>query len=293
MARILVTGAGGLPGRELVRELLLRGFSVIAASRKELDVSDADCTAGAVADTGAGAVVNCAAYTDVDLAESEAEQAWTSNVLGPRNLADICSARSIPLIQLSTAYVFGNSTGEPRREEERTAPEGVYARTMLEGELAVRKNRGPYIIVRTSGLFGSGSGFVNSLLNLAKVREEVPVACDLFLNPTPARALAAALAQLCTMVLNPAFESWGIYHFAGTPSCNWSGFAEMVFKTALECGILEHEVRVRELRSASFSGTAFRPRDARLDCRKMQEVLGISMPHWHDYLREALGGEQD
>lgn len=292
MVRILVTGASGRLGRELVKELLLQDFSVIAASRQELDICDADCTAGAVADTGVKVVVNCAGFTDVDRAEKDAQQAWASNALGPGNLAAVCGALKIPLIQLSSAYVFGSSTGEPRREHERMVPEGVFAKTMLQGEMAVRKSQAPYLIVRTSALFGGGGDFIEQLLAKARERKVVPVPGDLLLNPTPLKALAVVLVKLCILSLNQDFQSWGIYHFAGMPSCSWSGFAQMVFNTARECGILDHAIKVREVTSVSFPGMAFRPRDARLDCRKMQQVLGISMPNWQEYLKDALSVEQ-
>ena len=289
MALIFLTGAHGQVGQEVELALLKAGHRVVSATRRTLDITKADHVLSAIADSKAEAVINAAAYTNVEKAEDENALAYNVNALGARNLARACAQVGIPLIHLSTDYVFSDHKHQPHREDDPTNAECAYGKGKLDGENLIIASGCKYLIVRTSWLFGRfGRNFVKIMLTMAQERSELAVVCDQIGNPTPVRPLAEALVKLTQLTLDPDFSAYGIYHFGGYQPTTWDEFARAVFAQARQMKVLPHPVNVISISSSDFKSKAQRPQDSRLDCTKIQEVLGISVPYWPDYLSEVI-----
>ncbi|MDY6321564.1 MAG: dTDP-4-dehydrorhamnose reductase [Succinivibrio sp.] len=293
MRRILLTGAKGQLGRECDEALLRAGFAVIAADHQSLDITSLQAVESAFEAAKPDAVINCAAYTKVDLAEDEEEKALAANAAGPGNLAECCARAGVPLLHVSTDYVFDSPLNAPHKEDEPPRAGCAYGRTKLEGErLIAAKADCHYLIVRAGGLFGRyGNNFPKVMLRHALKDPQLRVVGDQRLTPAPARALAEALVRMLQSSLTEQFDGWGIYHFPGLPSVSWYDFACAVLACARKCGLLGRDVPVSKITSAEYPVKAKRPSDSRLASEKIQKVFGISLPDWHDYLEETLRGE--
>jgi dTDP-4-dehydrorhamnose reductase len=247
--RLLVTGAGGMLGQDVVRAA--RGHEVVALARRDLDVTDAAAVEAAIGDTAPHAVVNCAAWTDVDGAESDPQGAHAVNAAGPNHLARTCAAGGARLVHVSTDYVFdGERTpdSEPYVESDQTGPRSAYGASKLAGEQAVAAAGGSHAIVRSSWLFGDGgSNFVTTMLQLGAERSEVTVVDDQIGCPTATVQLARALVDLAG---SPA---QGIFHVAGGGRCSWYQLAVEVFRIA------QRDCRVVPCTTADMPRPARRP----------------------------------
>jgi dTDP-4-dehydrorhamnose reductase len=273
--RLLVTGAGGMLGRAVVDAATRLGHDVRAASRAELDVTDAEATRLALAAAGAHAVVNCAAYTDVDGAESDRARAEAVNALGAENVAAAAQRIGALIVHVSTDYVFDGSKREPWLESDAAGPLGVYGETKLAGERAVAAANPAHAIVRTAWLFGAGGrNFVDTMLALGAQREEVSVVTDQVGCPTWTGHLAGALVELAE---RPA--ETGIHHIAAAGSCSWNELALEVFERAgIDC-------RVLPATSAQFARPAARPAYSVLGSERPRPLL---LPRWQDGVAEYL-----
>lgn len=289
MAQILVTGAHGQVGREVELALLQAGHRVVAAPHSALDITKPDHVLSAVLDSKVDAVINAAAYANVEKAEDESSLAYSANALGPRNLARACAQAGIPLIHVSTDYVFSDRKHAPHQEDDPTHAECIYGKSKLDGENMIMAAGCKYLIVRTSWLFGRfGRNFVKIMLTMAQERRELAVVNDQLGNPTPVRPLAEALVKMTECALDPDFSAWGIYHYCGYQPTSWDEFARAVFAEAQRMEVLPHEVNVLSISSSDFKSKAKRPQDSRLDCTKIQEVFGLTIPYWPDYLGEVI-----
>ncbi len=235
--RILVTGAGGMLGRDVVHAARDRGHEVVALARRELDVTDARAVEAAIGDarvSGGDVIVNCAAWTDVDGAESDAGGARAVNADGAGNLARTAAAAGARLVHVSTDYVFDGRKDAPYVESDPTGPQSVYGATKLAGEQAVADAGGSHAIVRSSWLFGTGGrNFVETMLSLGSTRDEVSVVTDQVGCPTPTPQLARALVEIA------AGSEQGVLHVAGGGHCSWHDFAAEIFRLAkLDCRVL-------------------------------------------------------
>ncbi|MCR5536110.1 MAG: dTDP-4-dehydrorhamnose reductase [Succinivibrio sp.] len=289
MERILVTGAHGQLGREVVEALLHKGHQVIATSHQELAVEDEDCVRGAVCNTDVKLVINCAAYTKVDKAEQEAKLCERINADGPRNLARACAEAQIPLIHVSTDYVLDTETGSAHREEEQPQAHCVYGRTKLLGEQYIQKTACSAFIFRISWVFGRyGQNFVKTMLRLAATHPQLRIVCDELGAPTPARAFAEFLASIAESVARRDERHYGIYHYCGTPYCTWAEFAREIFTAAKDEGLLENIPLVQEITAKEYGAQAQRPHDSRLNTDKIVRTFNLQLPDWHAYLSETL-----
>ncbi len=287
--RFLLTGAGGQVGREVVRWAGRRGMSVRALERAELDVSDAGQVRDAIASTdGLTAVLNTAAYTEVDTAESEPERAYLVNARAAEVLAEFAGLAGVPLVHVSTDYVFDGDGDTTYREDDEPHPLNVYGESKLAGERAVRDTLARHVIIRTSWIFSAHRrNFVKTMLRLAEERDELRIVCDEEGCPTGAGQLAHTLLSIGRMVSTPSFEAWGTYHYAGRPSITRSDYARAIFTASGGTPGLP-SARVLDIGSDEYESAARRPRRAILDCRRIQSELGIHPPEWRPYLSVVL-----
>lgn len=285
--KILITGAGGQVGTELVRAASPAGHEVIGMTHAALDIADARAVIEVVESGNPDVVVNAAAYTAVDKAESDAQTAFAVNRDGPANLAATCAETGARLIQISTDYVFDGSQSAPYAEDDPTEPASVYGRSKLAGEDAIRAALPEHIIIRAGWIFGAyGHNFVKTMLRLGAERDDLGVVADQRGGPTPAADLANALVSVVSSLGRSS--SWGTYHYQGKPETTWHGFAEAIFSRAVEKGLLARAPEVGRLTTAEYPLPAPRPANGVLDCSKWHDTFGIALPDWRDGLGHVL-----
>jgi len=287
--RVLVTGARGMLGRELEPRLEQAGFAVLGPARASLDITLREEVLTALDRHRPGLVINCAAYTRVDQAESEAELAFAVNREGARHLAEACRGLGIPLVHLSTDYVFDGRSPQPYREEDPARPLNVYGLSKWEGEEMVRRELPRHLIVRTSWLYGAhGRNFVKTILRLGRQQEEIRVVADQTGCPTWAGDLAAALTSMAERIQEaPGGVSWGTYHFCGAGHTTWYGLAqEILARQRLQESW--RALRLVPITTAEYPTAARRPGWTVLDCRKVTATFGITPPPWQQGVAAVL-----
>lgn len=274
---ILVFGKNGQVGSALSR---LPG--VIALDRGQADLCDAGACARIIARTHARAVINAAAYTAVDRAETETDQAHLINAIAPGVLARAAAQRGLPFVHLSTDYVFDGSGSAAWRPGDRPAPLGVYGASKLAGERAVKDAGGRYVILRTSWVFSeTGGNFVKTMLRLAAQNTRLNVVCDQRGGPTSARSIAqACLKAVDGLDKNPGLP--GVYHFSGAPETSWADFARAIFDQA---GVT---VQVQDIPSSDYPTPAKRPINSVLNNDDFLNRFDIQRPDWRADLAVVL-----
>jgi dTDP-4-dehydrorhamnose reductase len=288
---ILLTGASGQVGRAVVKLAAADGRAVRGFDRAGLDVADPEQVSAMLYRERPLAVINTAAYTAVDRAEAEPERAFAVNVMGPRMLAEGCSAAGIPLLHVSTDFVFdgmtpGSGADGAYREDDPVNPLSVYGRTKWEGEDAVRHQLDRHMIVRTAWVFAPDTrNFVTTIAGHAMEREVLRVVNDQRGNPTPAAAVARALLDLLGLA-QEGHEPWGTYHFAGEPAVTRHELALQVV-TELQKSGRGRCKRVEPVPTSAFPTPAVRPADAALDMSRIRG-WGIEPPDWHPAVRDAV-----
>ncbi|VVO90012.1 dTDP-4-dehydrorhamnose reductase [Pseudomonas fluorescens] len=286
--RVLVTGAQGQLGHELMRSAPL-GFDIVGMGSAELDLSDAERVAMLVAELQPQMIINAAAYTAVDKAESETERAWAVNRDGVAHLAVAAERLSIPLLHISTDYVFAGDAHEPYRECDATGPTGVYGASKLGGELELAAKCSRYMILRTSWVFAAqGNNFVKTMLRLGRERDQLGVVADQQGCPTSAASIARALWTLAMQYRDQGSLHWGTYHFSGAPACTWHEFALEIFRQGHQHGLITKIPQVRGINSADYPTPAKRPAWSVMDCSKLRETQGIAQSDWRQELTDVL-----
>ncbi|GLK65206.1 MULTISPECIES: dTDP-4-dehydrorhamnose reductase [Paracoccus] len=278
MKGLLVFGRTGQVATELARLVPEARF----LGRDQADLTDPQACAAAIRTSGCAAVLNAAAYTAVDRAESEPDLARAINAEAPVAMARAAAELGVPFLHISTDYVFDGSGERPWDETDPTGPLGVYGATKLAGEVGVAGAGAQWAVMRTSWVFSAhGANFVKTMLRLGAEREELRVVADQHGGPTPAGDIAAAcLAMLDTMRADPA--RGGIYHFAGAPDASWAGFArEIMTQAGLSC-------RVTEIATSDYPTPARRPANSRLNCAAISRDFGINRPDWRAGLAKVL-----
>lgn len=275
--RILVTGASGQLGYDVERELERRGIEHLGTSSRELDITDREAVEHLMQSYRPDAVIHCAAYTKVDLAEDEPERCWAVNADGTRNLAAACRETGAKLLYISTDYVFPG-TGERSYETgDPTGPVNTYGRSKLAGELAVQSLLEKYFIVRISWVFGkNGNNFVKTMLRLAETKAELSVVCDQIGSPTYTADLAPLL---CDMVQT---ERYGVYHATNEGTCAWSEFAEAIFELA------GRQVVVHPIPTSAYPTRAARPLNSRMSKECLHSNGFQELPEWKNALARYL-----
>ena len=230
--KLLVLGAGGQVGHELRRLAWPADYHVAAFDRAGVDITQGEAVAAAFERERPDIVINAAAYTAVDRAETEPDVAWAGNCTGPGHLAAACHAAGIPLIHISTDYVFDGSKQGPYREDDPVNPLGVYGRSKEAGDRAVREALPEHVILRTAWVYSAhGHNFVKTMLRVAAERPVLRVVADQIGSPTSAADIAGAIAAIVRRVA-AGDRHWGTYHFAGGGAVTWHGFAEAIFELA-------------------------------------------------------------
>jgi len=285
--KLLVLGAGGQVGRELSRLTWPADYRVATFDRAEVDITRKDAVTAAFDRERPDIVINAAAYTAVDRAESEPDAAWAGNCAGPGHLAASCHAAGIPLIHISTDYVFDGSKQGPYREADPVDPLGVYGRSKEAGDRAVREVLPEHVILRTAWVYSAhGHNFVKTMLRVAAERPVLRVVADQIGSPTSAADIAGAIAAIVRRVA-AGDRHWGTYHFAGGGAVTWHGFAEAIFELA--AAWRGAPPKVEAIATADYPTPARRPANSVLDCRHIGEVFGIVPRPWREALAEVIG----
>ncbi|MFH2124425.1 MAG: dTDP-4-dehydrorhamnose reductase [Pseudomonadota bacterium] len=287
---ILLTGANGQVGYEVTRLARERGCALTALTRRQLDIGDGEAVEQIISQLHPSLVINAAAYTAVDKAEQDVEAAMRANRQGPANLAASCRNHQIPLIHLSTDYVFDGCKAGAYDEDDPVAPTGVYGLSKWEGEEEIRTRLRQHLILRVSWVFGPhGHNFVKTMLRLAAERDELRVVADQRGCPTCATHIAEALLTLAGKIREGIDDTtWGTYHFCGLPETTWHGFAETIIKEACNFGLLYHVIPIHPIATSDYPTPARRPQNSVLDCHKIMRTFDMSPPNWQEGLTAML-----
>jgi dTDP-4-dehydrorhamnose reductase len=277
MTDLLVFGRMGQVARELQNLA-----PVLSLGREGADLSRPGACAGAIHAYRPRAVINAAAYTAVDQAEEEEALATLINGAAPTEMAVTCAMLNIPLVHISTDYVFSGIGNAPWAPEDAMSPVNAYGRSKLEGEEGIRASGATHAILRTSWVFSAhGANFVKTMLRLSDTRDQISVVDEQIGGPTPARAIAAACLNIAQQLLDAPDKS-GTYHFSGAPDVSWCSFARAIFAAACR------STRVQGIPTSAYPTPAARPLDSRLECSATTSVFGLARPDWQAGLKECL-----
>ena len=278
--KILITGARGQLGLELTKQLSKDNkYELILTDRENLNIVDVDNVNEVILSNKPDVVINCAAHTAVDLCETDIENAYKINAIGPRNLAIACEKVGAKFVQVSTDYVFDGKGQRPYREDDGTCPNSIYGTSKLMGENFTKEFCSKYFIVRTAWLYGEGNNFVRTMIKLSETNKELNVVNDQFGSPTSTVDLAKAIIDLIHT------EHYGTYHGTCEGQCSWYDFAKKIFE------INNIDIKVNPVTSDEFKRPAPRPAYSVLD-NFMFKLVGLnSFRNWEDSLREYLNNE--
>ncbi len=284
---ILLFGAAGQLGQEVLAQAAAQGRAIVGLTRPQVDICDVSAVARHIDEIHPRLVVNAAAYTAVDKAESEAETAWLANVAGAANVARAAAAANVPLVHLSTDYVFDGGKRGPYVESDPVAPLGVYGRTKAEGEAAVRAAASRHIILRTAWVYGRfGHNFLKTIVRLAGERPELRVVADQTGCPTATQDLAAAVFAIDQTLREGAAVDWGIYHFAGPEATSWHGFAEAI--VAAQAQWTGVRPPVTAISTEDYPTPARRPPNSQLDSGRFAAAFGYKAISWRTRVAETV-----
>jgi len=288
MNQILVSGANGQVGYELVKLGPRYDFEILGCDRSNFDITSTESIFSALENNKPDLIINAAAYTNVDKAEMNSEAAYLSNQHGVFNLANACVKLNIPLFHISTDYVFDGTKDNPYIETDPVSPISVYGKSKLAGESAIRKILKKHLILRTSWVFSErGNNFLKTILNLADKKKEIQVVQDQFGGPTSASSIANILLRLSKMASNKSF-TWGTYHFCQSPYVSWYDFAKYILANAHEIGLLDNNLEILPILSKNYPYVAQRPRNSTLSNIKLFEDFGIETQSWKNDVKEII-----
>lgn len=278
---VLVFGKSGQ-----VAQALQPYDNVLCLGRNQADLTSCDIET-IIKDHAPDAVINAAAYTAVDKAETEEATAQALNGTAPGVMARTCAALDIPFVHISTDYVFAGDGETPHHPDAPIAPQNAYGRSKRLGEEAVLEAGGRFVILRTSWVFSAtGANFLKTMLRLGRDRDELSIVADQIGGPTPATKIAEACMQIATALRTEPRKS-GVYHFAGTPAVSWADFARAIFDAA---GL---RVAVHDIPSAQYPTPAARPLNSRLDCSTVTDQFGIECPRWDSSVSQIVNQLKD
>ncbi|MBQ8015852.1 MAG: dTDP-4-dehydrorhamnose reductase [Clostridia bacterium] len=275
--KIIVTGSKGQLGTDVISELSKNDIDFIGADLPELDITDADAVEKLISESHADAVIHCAAFTNVDLAESERETCKKINLDGTANIARSCANHGIKLLYLSTDYVFGGCGETPFETDSQTDPCNYYGETKLAGEKSVAQICPKHFIVRISWVFGeNGKNFVKTMLRLAETKDEIAVVNDQIGSPTYTKDLSVLL---CEMIKT---EKYGTYHATNEGFCSWAEFAAEIMRLS------GAKTKIIPIPGSEYKSVAARPANSRLSKKSLDENGFCRLPHWQNALERNL-----
>lgn len=282
--RILVTGKSGQVSQSLQALAGKNGCEIVTIGRPEIDFENPDNLGAIIIEKAPDVVISAAAYTMVDKAETEIETAQKINAEAPAIIATACKMLDIPLLHLSTDYVFSGEKNGAYNENDLPNPQTIYGKTKLDGEIAIKDIHPNHAILRTSWVYSPfGKNFVKTMLWLGQKQSEISVVANQFGCPTYSIDIANALFSIAKQLKqSDANELRGIFHLAGSSDTNWADFAKIIFDYS------NMDVKVKAIPSKDYPTPARRPTNSRLDCNKLHEIYGIKLPLWQDSLKDCL-----
>lgn len=285
MQSILLFGAGGQLGRELAVRAERQRAWVRGLTRSDADIADPETVARSIAQAAPALVVNAAAYTKVDDAEIEPDAAFRSNATGPAVLAAACRAAKIPLLHISTDYVFDGAKPAAYGEDDPIAPLGLYGRSKAAGETAVRTALAEHVILRTSWVYGEyGTNFLKTIIRLARERDELRIVADQRGCPTATADLAEAILAIAPRLMRRE-PIWGVYHFAGNGATTWYDFAVEIVEAQAE--VTKRRPHLVPIATAEYPTRARRPANSELDCSRFAAIFGFRAEAWRVRTRQV------
>lgn len=286
--KALVIGARGQLGWELIRQGEHVDIEIVGVDLPRLDITDPVAVEKIISTSHPFIVLNAAAYTHVDGAETEQDLAFAVNSQGPAHIAAACASAHVPLIQISTDFVFDGNKEFPYRESDEVSPISVYGQSKAEGEDRVRSHLAEHIILRTSWLYGvHGNNFVKTMLDLGVKNSTLRVVADQYGSPTTAADLAEVVLTLAVRIQSEGSIAWGTYHYSGDGVTTWHRFSETIFKIAAQYRSLK-VTRVEPITAEAFAAAAPRPPYSVLDCGLIEKTFGIKPRPWQDGLKEII-----
>ena len=286
--KVLLTGANGQLGL-CFQDCISDSIKLTALSSKELDITCKAAVQKIVNTVKPDVIVNCAAYTAVDKAETEPEMAHAVNCQGPENLAYAAAMLDIPLIHVSTDYVFDGNATEPYIPTDATSPQGVYGQTKLAGEQAIKAITSKHIVIRTAWVFSEyGNNFVKTMLRLASERDELGIVADQHGCPTYAGDLATLIVALVTRIESGDFSDYGLYHFCGDKAVSWFEFAESIFAVKAKLNAAFSIPKLNKLTTEQFPTPAKRPKYSVMQDNRLSLLNLPNASHWQDSLKTVI-----
>ena len=286
--RILVTGSNGQVGFELCRIAEKSEHEWLCLDRSGLDITSEVEVDKVVTRFKPNIVINAAAYTAVDKAETEKNIALSVNAYGPMYLAQACQRVGAALLHISTDYVFSGNSDKPYSEDDDVEPTGHYGVSKLKGEHLVAEYCERHIILRTSWVFGvHGNNFVKTMLRLSKDLNTISVVADQYGAPTSAKGIARTLVFIISQIKEKEID-WGIYHYSGFPYTTWYGFAKKIFDDAYKSGLIEKQMIVKAIKTIDYPTPAKRPANSRLDNTKISQNFSILPDNWKSNIKQSI-----
>ncbi len=288
LLKVLVSGRSGQVASALFEATKPVGIEFTILGRPQLDITNSASIMEAFESVKPGMVINAAAYTAVDQAEDEAENAEMLNAKAAGSLAAAASEKDIPIIHLSTDYVFNGAKSTSYTEMDSVCPLGVYGRSKLLGEQLVAAANPQHLILRTAWIYGVfGSNFLKTMLRVAQSRNELGVVADQIGNPTSADDIASCLIEIISRYRKTSRDfNWGTYHMAGSGEASWADFAEYIFEVSSQYD--GPSATVNRIASEDWPTPVTRPANSRLDCTKLQQTFGVTLPVWRESTRTCV-----
>ena len=282
--RVLLTGSKGMLAEEFVSECRNRkDYTIIAPEEEECNITDISSIRNAVNNINPRALINCAAYTDVDACERNQEKAFSVNGEGVKNLIQICKENGILLVHFSTDFVFDGEKKSPYTEEDKPNPLSIYGESKLLGEQYLLNSHAGFLLIRTSWMYGNGgNNFVKAVINKASNQSEISVVDDQIGNPTWTRNIVDITLRLLEI------KQYGIYNYSNEGECSWYEFACEIIKIFQNSENKFHSTRIISIKSAQSKRAAKRPAYSALNKSKIKSAIGVDIPHWRESLKKFL-----